>query len=39
VIAFFTLLQVGFISREERLLEEAFGDAYRAYRRSVRRWI
>jgi protein-S-isoprenylcysteine O-methyltransferase Ste14 len=39
VIAFFTLLQVGFVRREERLLEETFGDAYRAYRRSVRRWL
>jgi protein-S-isoprenylcysteine O-methyltransferase Ste14 len=39
VLAFFTLLQVGFVRREERLLEETFGDAYRAYRRSVRRWL
>ena len=39
VIAFFALLRVGFVRREERLLEETFGDAYRAYRRSVRRWL
>jgi protein-S-isoprenylcysteine O-methyltransferase Ste14 len=39
VVAFFALLQVGFVRREERLLEETFGDAYRAYRRSVRRWL
>lgn len=39
VIAFLTLLQVGFVRSEERLLEETFGDAYRAYRRSVRRWL
>lgn len=39
VVAFFALLQVGFVRREEKLLEEAFGDAYRAYRRSVRRWL
>jgi protein-S-isoprenylcysteine O-methyltransferase Ste14 len=39
VVTFFALLQVGFVRREERLLEETFGDAYRAYRRSVRRWL
>jgi protein-S-isoprenylcysteine O-methyltransferase Ste14 len=39
VVAFFALLQVGFVRREERLLEQTFGDAYRAYRRSVRRWL
>jgi protein-S-isoprenylcysteine O-methyltransferase Ste14 len=39
VVAFFALLQVGFVRLEERLLEETFGDAYRAYRRSVRRWL
>jgi protein-S-isoprenylcysteine O-methyltransferase Ste14 len=28
-----------FIAREERLLEERFGDAYRAYCQRVRRWV
>lgn len=27
------------IAREERYLERVFGDAYRRYRRSVRRWL
>ena len=39
VIAFFALLQEGFVRPEERLLEETFGEPYRAYRRSVRRWL
>lgn len=33
------LLHVRFIAVEEAMLEDAFGDAYRAYRRQVRRWI
>ncbi len=39
VIAFFAILQEGFVRREERLLDVTFGDTYRAYRRSVRRWL
>ena len=39
VIAFFAILQEGFIRREERLLDDTFGDRYRTYRRSVRRWL
>jgi len=39
VIAFFLVLQEGFIRREERLLDETFGERYRDYRRSVRRWL
>ena len=39
VIAVFAILQEGFIRREERLLDETFGDGYRTYRRSVRRWL
>ena len=31
--------QVGVIAPEERYLERAFGDAYRAYRTRVRRWL
>lgn len=32
-------LQKGFVEKEERLLEEQFGDEYRAFRARVRRWI
>jgi protein-S-isoprenylcysteine O-methyltransferase Ste14 len=39
VIAFFAILQEGFIRREERLLDDTFGEQYQAYRRSVRRWL
>ena len=35
--AYFVILQEGFISREERLLEQRFGQEYRSYRHSVRR--
>jgi protein-S-isoprenylcysteine O-methyltransferase Ste14 len=33
------VMRYGVIGREERYLEARFGDAYRAYRSSVRRWI
>lgn len=33
------LLQARFIAIEEAMLEDAFGEAYRAYCRQVRRWI
>jgi len=33
------VLDFGQIRREERYLEENFGEAFRAYRRRVRRWI
>ena len=36
---FAVLIQVRFIRMEEGMLESAFGQAYRDYRSSVRRWI
>jgi protein-S-isoprenylcysteine O-methyltransferase Ste14 len=33
------VMRYGVIGREERYLEARFGDAYRAYRAAVRRWI
>jgi len=42
LVLFFPLLVVlhyGVIAREERYLESKFGDAYRNYRASVRRWL
>jgi protein-S-isoprenylcysteine O-methyltransferase Ste14 len=33
------IVHYGVITREERYLEIKFGDAYREYRRSVRRWL
>jgi protein-S-isoprenylcysteine O-methyltransferase Ste14 len=33
------LINVGVIAREERYLERKFGDAYRAYKVRVRRWV
>jgi protein-S-isoprenylcysteine O-methyltransferase Ste14 len=39
VPAFAWLLSARFIAHEERVLEERFGEEYRAYRRRVRRWV
>jgi len=39
VLVFAVLLDVRFISAEERILAEAFGDTWRLYRRRVRRWL
>lgn len=36
---FVLVIQRRFILGEERFLEAAFGDEYRAYRQTVRRWI
>jgi len=33
------VIEFGVIQREERYLEAKFGDAYRAYRNAVRRWL
>lgn len=33
------IMSVGVIAREERYLDRKFGDAYRQYRASVRRWL
>ena len=36
---FVTIIRTRFIAVEERMLEAAFGDAYRDYMKRVRRWI
>ena len=38
-VVFFVILQEGFIRHEERLLERRFGEEYRNYRHSARRWL
>ncbi len=37
--ALLVVMQIGVIRREERYLEGKFGEAYRAYKQSVRRWL
>ncbi len=39
LIPFFVLIQKFVIAKEERYLESKFGDEYRRYRSTVRRWI
>ncbi len=39
VVPLLWVITVGVIAREERYLERKFGDAYRAYKTRVRRWV
>jgi protein-S-isoprenylcysteine O-methyltransferase Ste14 len=39
VLPLLWVINVGVVKREERYLERKFGDAYRAYKARVRRWI
>ena len=39
VMVFAILMDVVFIRVEERMLEAKFGDAWKAYKSKVRRWI
>jgi protein-S-isoprenylcysteine O-methyltransferase Ste14 len=39
LIPMLAVLQWGVVAREERYLEAKFGDAYRAYKARVRRWL
>lgn len=39
VVPLLWVINVGVIAREERYLERKFGDAYRAYKGQVRRWV
>ncbi len=39
VVLLLWVINVGVIAREERYLERKFGDAYRAYKSRVRRWV
>ena len=37
--SFAIVMRYGVVAREEAYLEERFGDAYRAYKTRVRRWL
>jgi protein-S-isoprenylcysteine O-methyltransferase Ste14 len=39
VVPLLWVINIGVIAREERYLERKFGDAYRAYKARVRRWV
>ena len=39
VVPLLWVINTGVIAREERYLERKFGDAYRAYKSQVRRWV
>ena len=39
VVPLLWVINTGVIAREERYLERKFGDAYRAYKGRVRRWV
>jgi protein-S-isoprenylcysteine O-methyltransferase Ste14 len=39
LVPLLALVQAGIVAREERYLEGRFGDEYRRYKASVRRWI
>jgi protein-S-isoprenylcysteine O-methyltransferase Ste14 len=39
ILVFFVIIQEGYVKHEERFLEELFGEAYRSYKRRVRRWF
>ena len=39
LLPFTALIDILFIRREERFLEGIFGDSYRVYKQSVRRWV
>ena len=39
LVPFVVVIRYGVVAREEAYLERKFGDAYRDYRRRVRRWL
>ncbi len=39
LVPFYLVIRYGVVAREEAYLERRFGDAYRAYKARVRRWI
>jgi protein-S-isoprenylcysteine O-methyltransferase Ste14 len=39
LVPFWLVIRYGVVAREEAYLERRFGDVYRAYRSSVRRWL